>query len=81
MRVGGNEGQARPKKMKLFIQCEESGRMVTLIIDSSNVSLQSVRDLEKAVSRELYGTSQPLKLRYIRSYSAERLFWPWNLPR
>ena len=39
--------------------------MVTLIIDSSNVSLQSVRDLEKAVSRELYGTSQPLKLRYV----------------
>ena len=39
--------------------------MVTLTIDSSKVSLQSVRDLEKAVSRELYGNARPLKLRYV----------------
>ena len=86
MRVGGGVWERRSGYaqgldlyMKIKHQCEESGRMVTLIIDSSNVSLQSVRDLEKAVSRELYGTSQPLKLRYVPS--AERLFWPWDFPR
>ena len=51
--------------MKLLIQCEESGQLVTLNIDPSRVSLRSVRDLETVVSRELYGSSGPLKLRYV----------------
>ena len=53
------------KEMKLHFQCKESGQTVTLDVDPSEASLQGIRALEKAVAWELYGTSQPIVLRYV----------------
>ena len=51
--------------MKLHFQSKESGQTVTLDVDPSEASLQGIRALEKAVAWELYGTSQPIVLRYV----------------
>ena len=48
--------------MKLLFQCKESGHTVSVDVDPNRASL---RDLEVVASRELYGTFQPLKLRYV----------------
>ena len=48
--------------MKVLFQCKESGHTASVDIDPNKASLQ---DLEAVAARELYGTSQPLKLRYV----------------
>ena len=49
-------------KMTVLFQCKESGHTVTVDVHRSE---RSPRDLEAVAAKELYGTSQPLKLRYI----------------
>lgn len=51
--------------MKLLFQCQDSGKVICYNVDPSEVLLQSVEKLGPIVSRELYGLSQPLQLRYV----------------